>query len=188
MLVSLATEQGFPYWLAMATILRGWALSDAGEIEQGLAEMLRGLTAFRATEAQLWVPYFLGLVGEVHARAGEPVKGLGFLSEALEHVGQTGERWFEAELHRRTGEILLDLPEPDEAEAEIRIRRALEVARRPDAKMWQLRAATSLARLWAGQGEEREAHDLLAPIYGWFSEGFETPDLKEAKELFVELQ
>jgi predicted ATPase len=187
-LVPLATEQGFPYWLAMATILRGWALSDAGEIEQGVAEMLRGLTAFRATEAQLWVPYFLGLLGEVNTRAGEPVNGLGFFSGALERVRQTGERWFEGELHRRTGEMLLDLPEPDEAEAGIRFRRAVEVARRQDAKMWELRAATSLARLWAGQGEQRKAHDLLAPIYGWFSEGFDTADLKEAKALLDELQ
>jgi predicted ATPase len=134
------------------------------------------------------VPYFLGLLGEVHARAGEPVKGLGFLSEALEHVGQTGERWFEAELHRRTGEILLDLPEPDEAEATICFRRAVEVARRQDAKMWELRVATRLARLWAGKGDQRKAHDLLAPIYGWFTEGFETADLKEAKALLAELQ
>jgi predicted ATPase len=187
-LVPLATEQRFPYWLAMATILRGWALSDAGETEQGISEMLRGLTAFRATEAQLWVPYFLGLLGEVHARAGEPVKGLGFFCEALERVRQTGERWFEAELHRRTGEMLLDLPEPDEGEAEIRFRRALEVARRQDAKMWELRAASSLARLWGERGERPQAYELLTPVYGWFTEGFDTQDLKHAKALLDDLQ
>ena len=187
-LIPLAKEQGFPYWLAMATILRGWALSEAGETERGIAEVARGLTAFRATAAQLWMPYFLGLLAEAHGKAGEQAEGLCVLSEALDRVGQTGERWFEAELHRRKGEVVLCLSEADRAEAEACFRRAMAVAQAQGAKLWELRAATSLARLWRDQGKRAKAHDLLAPVYGWFTEGFDTADLKDAKALLDELR
>ena len=182
-LIHLAREQNFPYWLAMATILRGWALFAAGEIERGIAEMAHGLTAFRATGAQLWLPYFLGLLAEGHGKAGEQEEGLRVLSEALDRVEPTGERWFEAELHRRKGEVLLCLPEQDRKAAEACFRQAITVAQGQQAKLWELRAATSLARLWRDQGRRVEAHDLLAPIYGWFTEGFDTADLREAKAL-----
>jgi predicted ATPase len=186
-LIPLAKEQGFPYWLAMATILRGWALSEAGETERGIAEVARGLTAFRATAAQLWMPYFLGLLAEAHGKAGEQAEGLRVLSEALDRVGRTGERWFEAELHRRNGEILLCLPERDQGGVEACFRRAMDVAQEQRSRMWELRAATSLARLWRDQRRRSEARDLLAPVYDWFTEGFDTPDLKEAKALLDEL-
>jgi predicted ATPase len=186
-LATLASEQGFPYWLAMATILRGWALSDAGEPERGIAEVARGLAAFRATAARLWMPYFLGLLAEAHGKAGEQAQGLCVLSEALDRARRTGERWFEAELHRRNGEIVLCLPQRDQLAAEACFRRAIAVAQEQSARLWELRAATRLARLWRDQGKHAEAHDLLAPIYGWFTEGFGTADLRDAKALLDEL-
>jgi predicted ATPase len=186
-LAPLASEQGFPYWLAMATILRGWALSDAGEAERGIAEVARGLAAFRATAAQLWMPYFLGLLAEAHGKAGEQAQGLCVLSEALGRARRTGERWFEAELHRRNGEIVLCLPERDQVAAEACFRRAIAVAQEQSARLWELRAATSLARLWRDQGKHADAHDLLAPVYGWFTEGFDTADLKDAKALLDQI-
>jgi predicted ATPase/class 3 adenylate cyclase len=182
-LVPLATEQGFPYWLAMAIILRGWALSEAGETERGIAQIMRGLTAFRATAAQLWMPYFLGLLAEARGKANEPAEGLRLLAEALDRVERTGERWFEAELHRRRGELLLSLAEGERGEAEPCFHRSIAVGREQNAKLWELRASTSLARLWRDQGRRAEARDLLAPLYGWFTEGFETADLKDAKAL-----
>ena len=109
------------------------------------------------------------------------------LSEALERVGQTGERWFEAELHRRSGEMVLGLPERDHLAAEACFRRAMAVAQEQSARLWELRAATSLARLWCDQGRRAEARELLAPVYGWFTEGFDTADLKDAKALLDEL-
>jgi predicted ATPase len=186
-LVHLAREQDFPYWLAMATILRGWALFAAGEIERGIAEMAHGLTAFRATGAQLWMPYFLGLLADGHGKVGEQAEGLRVLSKALDRVGPTGERWFEAELHRRKGEVLLCLPEQDAEAVEACFRRAIAVAQEQQAKLWELRAATSLARLWRDQGRRAEAYELLAPVYGWFTEGFTTTDLKDAKTLLDQL-
>jgi predicted ATPase len=176
-LVHLAREQDFPYWLAMATILRGSTLFEVGEIERGIAEMTHGLAAFRATGAQLWMPYFLGLLAEGHGTAGEQAEGLRVLSEALDRVGPTGERWFEAELYRRKGEVLLCLPEQDREAVEACFRRAIAVAQEQQAKLWELRAATSFARLRADQGKRAEAYDLLAPIYSWFTEGFDTADL-----------
>jgi predicted ATPase len=182
-LLALATEQGFPYWLAMATIFRGWALSEAGETERGIAQIMRGLTAFRATAAQLWVPYFLGLLAEARGKANEPAEGLRLLAEALDRVERTGERWFEAELHRRRGELLLSLAEGERGKAEACFHRSIAVSREQNAKMWELRAAMSLAQLWRDQGRRADARDLLTPLYGWFTEGFDTADLKDAKAL-----
>jgi predicted ATPase len=186
-LVPLAREQGFPYWLAMATIFQGWALSQAGAIECAVRQMIEGLTTFRATGAGLWMPYFLSLLAGVHARAGEPAKGLGLLAEALGLAERTGERWFEAELHRGRGELLLGLPEHDRNAAEAYFRQAIGIAQEQQAKLWELRAATSLARLWRDQGRRSEAYDLLVPVYGWFTEGFDTADLKDAKALLDDL-
>ncbi|HSA81324.1 MAG TPA: hypothetical protein VLE23_10920, partial [Geminicoccaceae bacterium] len=114
--------------------------------------------------------------------------GLRLLADALDRVERTEVRWIEAELHRLRGKLLLALPEPDHAEAEDCLRQAVAVAREQDAKMWELRAATSLSRLWSGQGKRATAHDLLAPIYGWFREGFQTADLRDAKALLDELR
>ena len=150
--------------------------------------MRRGLTAYRATSAELWVPYFLGLLADAQGKAGQPAEALVLLEEGLERVERTRERWYEAELCRFRGELLLSVPDPNRAEAEASFHRAIAVAREQDARMWELRAATSLARLWRDQGKPVEARDLLAPVYGWFTEGFDTADLQEAKALLEELE
>jgi predicted ATPase len=145
----------------------------------------RGLADYRATGAELFSPYFLALLADAHGRADQAAIGL--LADALDGVERTGVRWIEAELHRLRGELRLALPEPDQSEAEACFRRALAVAHEQQAKLWELRAATSLARLWRDQRRRNEAHDLLAPIYGWFTEGFDTADLKEARALLDDL-
>ena len=187
-LITLGTEQGFPFWLALGTIYQGWALADGGQVEAGIARVREGLAAYWATGAQHRSPYLLALAAEAHGKAGETRQALDVVAAALERVEKTGERWFEAELHRLKGEVLRALPERDQAEAEACFRRAIEVARGQSARLWELRAATSLARLWHDQGRRAEARDLLAPVYGWFTEGFDTPDLRDARALRDELR
>jgi predicted ATPase len=187
-LIALATEHGFPLWLAAGVVVRGWALADGGRVEEGIAVMRRGLADYRATGAETWSPYFLGLLAEAHGRGGQAAAGLRLATDALDRVERTGVRWIEAELHRLRGEMLLALPEADQPEVETCFVRALTVAREQDARLWELRAATSLARLWRDQGRRAEAHDLLAQNHDWFTEGFDTPDLQDAKALLDELQ
>jgi predicted ATPase len=134
-----------------------------------------------------FLAYFLALLADAHGRADQATIGLSLLADALEGVERTGVRWVEAELHRLRGELSLALPEPDQSVAEACFRQALAVAQEQQAKLWELRAATSLARLGRDQRRRNEAHDLLAPIYGWFTEGFDTADLKDAKALLDEL-
>jgi predicted ATPase len=187
-LMLLTAERGFAHWHATATILHGWAVAASGAVEEGITEMNRGLVEKQATGAQLKVPYYLGLLAAAHASISRESEAMLLLDDAMARVGQTKERWFEAELYRLRGEVLRRSPGNPRTQAEACFGKALSVAQEQDAKLWELRAATSLARLWAEQGRHAEAHDLLAPIYGWFTEGFETPDLKEAKELLEELQ
>ena len=187
-LIALATEHGFPLWLAAGVVVRGWALADGGQAEAGIAVIRRGLADYQATGAETWSPYFLGLLAEAHGRVGQAATGLRLAADALDRVERTGVRWIEAELHRLRGELLLTLPEADQPEVETCLVRALAVAREQGARLWELRAATSLARLWRDQGRRAEAHDLLAPIHDWFTEGFDTPDLQGAKALLDELQ
>ena len=149
--------------------------------------MHRGLSLKRSTGAEIKVPYYLGVLGTAYARAGRPIEALPLLAEAFDLVERTEERWFEAELHRRNGEVLLRLPDSDPTKAEACFHKAITVAQAQGAKSWKLRAATSLARLWRDQGKRAQAHDLLAPVYGWFTEGFETADLNDAKALLDEL-
>jgi predicted ATPase len=183
-LTLLSTDQNFPYWLATATIFQGWA---SGEVDQAVVRIQSGLAAYRETTAQVWLPYFLSLLAEASTRAGQIVEIHGLLDEALDQADKLGERWFYAELHRLTGEVLIGLSEADRADAETRFHRAMAVAQAQRAKFWELRAATSLARLWRNQGRRAEARDLLAPVYSWFTEGFDTADLKDAKALLDEL-
>jgi predicted ATPase len=186
-LITLSTDQGFPFWLAYGIILRGWALAMRGEGAEGIAQMRQGLVAYRGTGAELHRPYFLSLLAEAYGEAGQPEEGLKVLVEALALVDKTGERHWEAEQHRRKGELLLMQQGQRVGEAEECFRQALAVARRQQAKSLELRAAMSLSRLWQQQGKQEEAHQLLADIYGWFSEGFDTLDLQEAKALLEEL-
>jgi predicted ATPase len=185
--IVLAGEQGFTLWLAMGTILRGWAMAVQDQPAQGMAQLRQGLAAYRATGTTLAQPYWLALLAEAHLKAGQAKEGLRDIAEALAAVHDSGERCYEAELYRLQGEMLLARPPEPHAEVEACFCEALAVARRQQAKSLELRAAMSLSRLWQQQGKCKEAHDLLAPIYGWFTEGFDTADLQEAKALLEEL-
>ena len=183
-----ATEHGFAMWVAAATIAKGLALAMQGREEEGLAQLQQGLAAMRATGAEVALPWFLALLAKVHASRGQTAEGLAALAEALELAKKYGIGWYLPEIHRLKGELLLEHAHSDANMAETCFREALEVARRQQAKMLELRAATSLARLWHHRGKPREAHDLLASVYDWFTEGFDTSDLKEAKGLLQELR
>jgi adenylate cyclase len=188
---TLSTEQGFPQWLAMGTILWGWALAEQGE--EGITHIRQGLAAHRATGAELQRPYFLTLLAEAYGKGGQAEEGLRVLAEALAQMDRTGDRWYEAELYRLKGELTLSqtsvpgLASSGQKEAEECFWKALEIARRQSAQSLELRAATSLARLWQQQEKQKEAHKLLSEIYHWFTEGFDTKDLQEAKALLDEL-
>jgi class 3 adenylate cyclase/predicted ATPase len=181
--VALATEQGFPQWAAYGTSLRGWALAMQGQGEEGIAQVRQGIAAYRATGAALVLPYYCTLLAEVCDHLGHTEDALQALAEAHTLVEQHEERCWEAEIHRLQGVLLLRQMGTSQAEAETWLQRALDVARHQQARSWELRAAMSLARLWQQQGKRQEAHDLLAPVYGWFTEGFDTADLQEAKAL-----
>src|SRR5262249_24475921 len=185
--VALATEQGFPFWAPMGTISRGWALAMEGQGQKGIAQVRQGIAAFRATGAALWVPSFCTVLADVYAHLGHTEEGLQALAEAHTLVVEHDERWWEAEIYRLRGALLLRQPETPQAEAEAWLQRALDVARRQEAKSLELRAAMSLSRLWQPQGRRAEARDLLTPIYGWFTEGFDTADLQEARVLLEQL-
>jgi predicted ATPase len=186
--MTLAMEQGFAERLARGTVLHGWALAMQGQSEAGLAEMRQGLAAERATGSTVFQPYFLGLLAEAYGASGHPDAGLTALAEALAVTDTTEARVFAAELSRLKGAFLLQQAVPDTAQAEACFQQALDVARQQQAKSWELRAATSLARLWQSQDKRQEASALLAPVYHWFTEGFDTADLQEAKALLDQLQ
>jgi predicted ATPase len=186
-LIGLTEEHGFPYWLAYARVLYGWTHTQEASEQEGSAQMLQAFGEYQATGARLYMPYFTALLAPVGAVRGETAEELQLLTDAIARVNETGERWFEAELYRLHGEALLHLSEPDQAGAEAALSETLVSARRQDTRLWELRAATSLARLWCNQGKRPEARDLLTPVYGWFTEGFDTPDLKDAKALLNEL-
>ena len=184
---ALSTEQSFPYWAAMGTSFRGWALAMQGQGEEGVVQVRQGIAAWQATGATLHVPYFCALLAEVCDRLGYTADGLQVLTEAHTLVEQHEDRWWEAEICRLRGVLLLRQMGTQRAEAETWLRRALDVARRQEAKSLELRAAMSLVRLWQQQGKRAEAYELLAPIYHWFTEGFDTADLQEAKALLEAL-
>ena len=185
--VALATEQGFPLWAAMGTSLRGWALARQGQGEQGLAQVRQGMAAFRATGAALSVPYLCTVLADVCDHLGHTEDGLQALAAAHTLVEQHEERYWEAEVHRLRGVLCLRQPGTPLAEGEAWLQQALDVARGQEAKALELRAAMSLARLWQQQGKRAEARELLAPIYRWFTEGFDTADLQEARALLAAL-
>jgi predicted ATPase len=182
-LVIVTTEQGFPHWRAMVTICRGWVAVKDGNVAEGISLVRSGSAASRTYGA--WRPHNIALLAAACEITGEIEEPLALLDEALQVAGRTGERWFVAELNRQKGQLLL---KQGHAEAtEELYRKALSIAREQEAKLWELRAAASLARLRRDQGRHAEARDLLAPVYGWFTEGFDTPDLKEARALLEAL-
>jgi predicted ATPase len=183
---SLETAQEFPQQEARAMPLQGWALAAMSQGKVGIARIQQGMAASRATGATQNRPDELALLAEVSAQVGQIAEGLEALAEALAILGQSEARLWEAELYRLRGELLLRQTVAAPEEAEVCFQQALAVARRQQAKSWELRAAMSLARLWQQQGRRAEARALLAPIYGWFSEGFDTADLQEAKALLDE--
>ena len=185
--VALATEHDFPYWRATGCLWWGWALVQRRDVEKGLAQIQESLAQFRAKGNVQTIPHALTVLAEVYGQAGEPQKGLEALAEALVVLERTNERRREAEVHRLRGELLLSLPGQPWDEAEACFERALAIAGQQSARMWELRAATSLARLLAERGRRREAHDALSPVYGWFTEGFETADLNSARALLETL-
>ncbi|MGH9429855.1 MAG: hypothetical protein ACRD2L_26525, partial [Terriglobia bacterium] len=206
-IISLSTAQEFPLWVALATVLQGWALAKRGEEKEGLACIHQGLALYRALGGELIQSYFLALLAETYGEIGQTGKGLAVLAEALDAVHRTGEHFWEAELYRLKGELTLQqesqkakgkaqkakvpnpksqLPTPS-SEAEACFLKAIEIARKQQAKSLELRATMSLARLWQRQGKKDEARQMLAAIYGWFTEGFDTKDLQEANELLEEL-
>src|SRR5262249_42985564 len=181
--LALSTEQGFPSWVAHGTILRGWGLAMQSRGEEGLSPVRQGIAAYRATGAVVLVSYFYTVLAEVCDHLGHTEDGLQALAEAHALVEQQEERWWETEICRLRGVLLLRRPGTAQAEAEAWLQRALGVARRQEAKSLELRAAMSLARLWQQQGKHAAARQLLAAVYGWFTEGFDTADLQEAKAL-----
>jgi len=185
--IAFSTEHGFSEILANATVLRGWAMAQQGRSEEGIAQIQEGLAASRATGAKLWRPYLLCLLAESYAETSRLDDGPGALTEALAATEKHEIRHYEAETHRLKGELLLKQNTAQATEAERCFRVAIETARRQSAKSLELRATTSLARLLASQGRRDEARAMLADIYNWFTEGFDTADLKDAKALLEEL-
>jgi predicted ATPase/class 3 adenylate cyclase len=183
----IAEEQGFEFRVAYGTIIWGWALAAQGQLQEGITQMSKGLAAWCATGAGVWLHYWLGLLAEAYGKMGQVEDGLRTLADAVAAVDTTGDRFYEAELYRLKGELLLARSAEQHIEAAGCFHHAIDLARRQQAKSWELRAATSLARLWQQQGKRAEAYELLATIYGWFTEGFDTVDLQEAKALLEKL-
>jgi predicted ATPase len=211
--VALSTEHGFPYLKVIGTVLQGWELTRGGQVAAGLTQMREGLASFRlAMGAEILRPNLLALLADACQCSGQIEDGLGALEEALVTADRHGERFYEAELHRLKGELILQKcreagakpvpgelrPDPTasrettsraplQGEAEACFQNALAIARRQGAKLLELRAALSLSRLWQQQGQRTAARQLLEEIYGWFTEGFETADLQEAQTLLEDL-
>jgi len=179
-------EQGLPFWRGIMTVTRGWARAEQGEAIDGIAEMRRGLAAFRATGAEITVASHLVRLGEAYGKAGQPRKGLALLTEDPALAADKEERCWEADLYRIKGELLLDAGAVA-SEVEVLFNQAIEIARRQRAKSIEIRAAMSLAKLWQQQGKRADAQQLLADTYNWFTEGFETADLEAARKLFNDL-
>ncbi|HEV8717280.1 MAG TPA: adenylate/guanylate cyclase domain-containing protein [Candidatus Binatia bacterium] len=207
--ITLAQEHGFPYWAAEGMIFQGWALTEQAQIDRGLAELHEGLAAYRATSAELGSAYWLALLAEAYGKAGQAENGLAALAEVVEFGDRTAERCYEAEVYRLKGELTLrqeskeqgvrsreqksEQPNPKaqspdpESEAEACFLKAIAIAHKQQAKSLELRAVMSLARLWRQQSKSAEAHRMLSEVYNWFTEGFDTKDLQEAKALIDEL-
>jgi predicted ATPase len=185
-LVAIATEQDFPFYRASGAIFRGWVKVKNGDVTEGVSLLRSGSSAYRATGATAWVPLHIAFLAGACEIAGQVEEGATLLDQALQFAERTGERSFAAELNRHKGRLLLQ--QGHTGAAEELYRKALGIAREQEAKLWELRAAASLARLWRDQGRRAAARDLLAPVYGWFTEGFATPDLKAAKALLDELE
>jgi predicted ATPase len=186
-LIALADERGALYWKACGTAARGWLFTETGKASDAVRAITSGMTSLRATGAILYEPWHQWHLAMAYAELGQPDDARRCIDDAIDKVERSKERWAEAEVHRIAGEIALKWLVPDPEKAEAYFDRALAVARRQQSKSWELRAAMTMARLWRDQGKREEARELLAPVYGWFTEGFDTRDLKEAKASLDEL-
>jgi predicted ATPase len=185
--MAFAEAQGFGLRYEQGRILRGWTLAMQGDAAEGVGQIRQGLAVYQSGGSRLGHPHHLGLLAEAYGQAGQPEAGLTVLAEALMLVAETEERWWEAELYWLQGSLLLRRPIPETLRAEACFQQALAVALSQQAKALELRAAMSLSRLWQQQGKQDAARNLLVPIYNWFTEGFDTPDLQEAQALLTEL-
>ena len=185
--LALADEKGALFWKAYGMINQGCVLALTGRASDAIEMLTAGITAWQTTGATIFVPVYLSYLARAHAEIGKFEEAWRCIGQAMTVVETTKEKWCEAEVHRTAGEIAVLAPEPNAAKAQAYFEHALAIAREQKAKSWELRAATSMARLWRDQGKRRQARDLLVPIYGWFTEGFDTLDLKEAKALLEEL-
>ena len=186
-LYTFADEQGAVLWKSTGQQYRGWVLAVTGRASEAAQLLVPSLAAFHSTGSTGMRPFGLSLLGKSYADLDQPDDALRSVNEAKDVIERTEDRWCEADVHRIAGEIALRSPQPDAAKAEAHFERALAVARQQQAKSWELRAAMSMSRLWRDQGKPQQARELLAPVYGWFTEGFDTRDLKEAKALLEEL-
>jgi class 3 adenylate cyclase/predicted ATPase len=186
-LCALADEKDLPFWKVNGSLYQGSLFALTGNPSNAVRLITSGITAVRPTGVTAWMPRWLSYLAIAHADLDQIDDAWRRISEAISTIEATKERWFEAETNRIAGEIALKMPEPDGAKAELYFDRALSIARQQQAKSWELRASMSLARLWRDQGKVQQARELLAPVYGWFTEGFDTRDLKEAKALLEEL-
>jgi predicted ATPase len=186
-MMAVCEEQEFAHWLASGRCYRGWALVAQGHTEEGIAQMRQGLARVSIARG-LMGPYTRALLAEACAHRGQTAEGWAMIEQALTEVGQSEGRFYAAELHRLKGELLLRQAMTNAPQAEACFQQALALARRSHAKWWELRAAMSLSRLWQRQSRHDAARQLLAEVYGWFTEGFDTTDLQEARVLLHELQ
>ncbi|HYL59889.1 MAG TPA: AAA family ATPase [Candidatus Acidoferrales bacterium] len=183
----LSSEHEFPYWMIWSSVMRGWVMTQRGQVADGIAQMREGVAAFRATGAEVMVPYFLGLLAEAHANAGQQTEGLSVVEEAQTVVNRSRECWWEPELCRLKGELMLNRAGGHEPSSEVQkaaaeyFHQALDMAARLNEKSLELRAAMSLSRLWSEQGKKADARRILIETYSWFKEGLETADLTKAK-------
>jgi predicted ATPase len=184
---ALADDKSAAYWKAFAMAHKGGVMALAGKSAEAIQTISAGMTQYRSVGATIWITSWLSHLALSHANLGKFDDAWRCISEAITAVETTKEKWWEPEVHRTAGEIAWMSPQRDAAKAEDYFERALAVARQQQAKSWELRAAMSLARLWRDQGKVQQARELLAPVYGWFTEGFDTRDLKEAKALLEEL-
>ena len=183
----VADEKGALLWKASGMMFEGCVLASTGKSSEAIERLTAGSIGYQSTGATTFLTWFLSYLTRAYAELGQFNDAWRRIGEMMTAVQTTKESWCEADLHRIAGEIALKSPEPDAAKAEGYFERALAISRQQQAKSWELRAAMSMTRLWRDQGKVQQARQLLAPVYGWFTEGFETRDLKEAKALLEEL-
>ena len=186
-LAAVSAEKGAPIWKAAALVLRGYTVALMGDASEAARVVTSAIAAMQSTGATMWLPLHLAYLSKARAELGQFDDAQRFLSEAMSVIETTKDKWFEAEVYCRAGQVALLTPRPDRGKAEAYFKHALTVARAQQARSLELRAAMSMARLWRDQGKSQQARELLAPVYGWFTEGFDTRDLKEAKALLDEL-